>query len=270
MYRLTVCGPFLSVASWSVVLLSLGRDTATCNMFATSYMSVSYLSSFLIFLFVWCSKLSLEHLACPTCERTNPKRTNLKRGNSAASKGDHLEMMIHQALRDLNVSNSTPKMPSRWLIEEWFETDFSIKPTWYLGSRPFWDRQTQIKEGNFWILNFNGAKFLRRNRLASKSPSTRQKHRSTPTFVSVEILWKPWYLCCFFVGTKRINFWVAKGCQEVYLIHLCDWNQWGTSMSSDYGVFFSESFRKSLVQFGTSRSQMQHFLIRHLVWGVES
>ena len=52
MYRLTVCGPLFPVGSWSVVLFSLGRDTANCNMFAASCMSVSYLSTFLIFLFV--------------------------------------------------------------------------------------------------------------------------------------------------------------------------------------------------------------------------
>ena len=48
MYRLTVSGPLFSVWSWSVVLFSLGIriDTTNCNMFATSYMSASYLSSF--------------------------------------------------------------------------------------------------------------------------------------------------------------------------------------------------------------------------------
>lgn len=44
--------PTFSVGSWSVVLFSLGRDAANCKMLAALCMSVSYLSSFLIFLFV--------------------------------------------------------------------------------------------------------------------------------------------------------------------------------------------------------------------------
>ena len=64
-----------------------------------------------------CRQILPNYVKTPsTCHFSVPAHP--KRGNSAVSKGDHLEMMSHQALRDLNVSNSTPKMPSRLWIEK--------------------------------------------------------------------------------------------------------------------------------------------------------
>ena len=55
-----------------ICFVSLGVDTANCNMFTTLCMSVSYLSSSLAFLM-----FKTEFGACPTCEpslQADPKR----------------------------------------------------------------------------------------------------------------------------------------------------------------------------------------------------